>query len=142
MIREERYVHSHKPYAVRLDSLDVGDKSYHTVEAIWFRGTVGEPVAVYGKLWDVQTEVPADVHEFLARHDDGRYGGDAKARWDGVTLWAPNTEFYTACERHRLLEVALANYPAVPSGYDGWWTFEDDRRRHRAFLNRLKEKNT
>lgn len=142
MIREDKYVHSHRPYAVKLDSLNISDRSCHTVEAIWFRGRVAEPIAVYGALWDVQSEAPTDVHDFLRRHDDGRYGGNAYTRWDGTSLWAPNTEFYTAIERQRLLQVALDNYPNVPEGFDGWWTFEDDRARHRAWLNQLKEKRT
>jgi hypothetical protein len=127
MIREDRFVISHKPYAVDLGSLRVTEigEGYTTatVNAIWFRRRRGETVAVYGHLWDHQNPPLSSAVDFLTRHDDGRYGGRALARWDGSTLWAPETPFEVAQERQEMLRVALDAYPAAPSGYDGWWTF-------------------
>lgn len=127
MIREDRFLLSRRPYAVDLESLQVREigEGYttSTVTAIWFRRRRGETVAVYGHLWDHQNPPSLSAHEFLARHDDGRYGGRALARWDGSTLWAPETPYEVASLRHAVLLRALTNYPEVPDGYNGWWTF-------------------
>lgn len=127
MIREDRFVLSRRPYAVDLDSLRVAEigEGYTTatVDAIWFRRRRGETVAVYGELWDHQNPPPQSAAEFLARHDDGRYGGRALARWDGSTLWAPETPFETAAKRQATLQRALTDFPDVPAGHDGWWVF-------------------
>lgn len=127
MIREDRFLISRKPYAVDLDSLHVTEivegHTTATVNAVWFRRRRGETVAVYGELWDHQNPPSLSAREFLARHDDGRYGGHAMARWDGSTLWAPETSFEVALQRQVVLQRALSAYPEVPEGYDGWWTF-------------------
>ncbi len=128
MIREGRFLISRKPYAVDLNSLHVTElgEGYFTakVDAIWFRRRRGQTGAVYGELWDHQTPQPTSAHEFLYRHDDGRYGGRALARWDGSTLWAPETPYEVAQQRQKTLAEALIRYPALPAGCDGWWTFQ------------------
>lgn len=127
MIREDRFVLSRRTYAVDLDSLRVTEigEGYTTatVNAIWFRRRRGETVAVYGHLWDHQNPPSLSAAEFLARHDDGRYGGRALARWDGSALWAPETPFEEAAHRQATLQRTLTDYPDVPAGYDGWWSF-------------------
>lgn len=127
MIREDRFILSRRPYAVDLGGLRVTEigEGYTTatVGAIWFRRRRGQTVAVYGELWDHQNPPPLSATGFLARHDDGRYGGRALARWDGSTLWAPETPFELASLRQEALQRALTNYPEVPDGYNGWWTF-------------------
>ncbi|BAL87184.1 hypothetical protein AMIS_19640 [Actinoplanes missouriensis 431] len=104
MIREDRFLLSRRPYAVDLGSLHVREigEGYttSTVSAIWFRRRRGETVAVYGHLWDHQNPPARSAIEFLERHDDGRYGGRAEARWDGSTLWAPETPVEVASLRH------------------------------------------
>lgn len=135
MIREDKFVMSHRPYAVNLDSLRVHTeepdpaKNWHNrvhkvaVDAVWFRRRSGVTVACVGTLWDIQRDPkPGDVHEALRRHDDGRYGGDCAGRWDGEKYWGAQQP-YTAAEHLELLRPMLANYPAVPPGFDGWWTF-------------------
>lgn len=133
MIREDKFLISHAPYAVDLDSFQVEERGTDTsrpwyrgtVTAIWYRRKHGVVTAHFGTLWDSQTEKPADAEAFLRAHDDGRYGGDCKARWNGQNLWAPDTPWERQNELQRLLSNALDySYPAAPPGFDGWWTFK------------------
>lgn len=124
MRREEKFVLSHRPYAVNLSSLCVDDIDRPTAEAVWFRRRKGVTVACVGVLWDIQRPIPAGMSEFLRRHDDGRYGGDCMGRWDGERYWGSQDP--EEIERHlTLLRPMLASYPEIPDGYDGWWTFRD-----------------
>jgi len=131
VIREDRFLISHKPYAVDLTSLrntnhEPGGRYWGVIDAVWFRRRNGVTVACIGDLWDNQNTAPADAREFLARHDDGRYGGDCAGRWDGKSYWGNVT--LDQQERHlAILRPMLANYPAIPPGYDGWWTFQERR---------------
>ena len=132
MIREDKFLISRKPYAVDLSSLrgsrtstpqGRNDYTYNgTINAVWFRRRRGVTVACIGHLWDLQHPEPADAHQFLEQHTDGRYGGDTHGRWDGDSYWGNVT--LAKQQRHlAILQPMLANYPAVPDGYDGWWRF-------------------
>lgn len=122
MNREDRFVQSHRPYAVDLASLAVRDGNYCTLNAAWFRRRKGATVACLGRLWDVQRSTPESAADFLAMHDDGRYGGDCEGRWDGERYWG--SQLPDVIEAHlALLKPMLAAYPAIVAGYDGWWRF-------------------
>lgn len=132
MIREDRFLISRKPYAVDLSSLrgsrtqtPQGRNEYYfggRIDAVWFRRRRGETVACIGELWDLQYPEPADAVQFLTQHADGRHGGDCIGRWDGESYWGNVT--LDQQEQHlAILRPMLANYPAVPEGFDGWWTF-------------------
>jgi hypothetical protein len=145
MLKAEKFRISDKPYAVDLSSLRVTWTDRQSglvrgdIDAVWFRrrraGYNGplRTVACAGVLWDFQRpegSAPLDQPEpvvpdalaFLTAHDDGRYGGDCKARWDGTNLWSLEDE--ADRERYRkILVPMLAAYPAVPPGYSGWWVF-------------------
>lgn len=146
MRRETRFVMSHKPYAVDLSSLDIETcigyqgREYvrGVVQAVWFRrrrrGGFGPngavvTVACVGTLWDSQDIVPADGREFLERHGDGRYGGHCAGRWDGAGYWGSEDPDVMA-EHLAILRPMLDGYtaspknPPLPSGFDGWWTFQ------------------
>lgn len=143
MRREDRFVMSHKPYAVALSSLrtqrnegQAGPYWYCTVTAVWFRrrrtGRSGPlvTVACIGSLWNHQRPEPADAEAFLHAHTDGRYGGNCKGRWDGAGYWGAE-EPEVAAQHLEVLRPMLASYEQDPSnpravaerGYDGWWTF-------------------
>jgi hypothetical protein len=132
VIRETRFVHSHKPYAVDLHSLrgsrtesPQGLNPYSFggwIDAVWFRGTTQAPAACIGELWDFQYPEPRHALEFLAAHTDGRYGADCVARWDGESFWG-NVTLEQQEKYLKILKPMLENYPALPDGYDGWWTF-------------------
>lgn len=129
MIREDRFLISRKPYAVDLGSLsqyhrtEGSTHASYRVDAVWFRRRRGITVACIGTLWDIQTDpAPKDVAEFLARHDDGRYGGTCDGRWDGERYWGAQEPDVIASHLD-LLRPMLANYPEIPAGYDGWYTF-------------------
>jgi hypothetical protein len=140
LIREDRFVISRRPYAVDLSSLrgtvepsPQGRRpSYYRgrIDAVWFRRkTIGWgadkntiTVACIGTLWDSQDDQPANAREFLERHDDGRYGGDCDGRWDGTSYWG-NVTLEQQKQHLAILRPMLANYPAIPDGYDGWWRF-------------------
>ncbi|MFF1957999.1 hypothetical protein ACFVWX_13535 [Streptomyces sp. NPDC058220] len=121
MIHEDRFLISCRPYAIDLTSLH-NTEHKSTVNAVWFRRKQGVTAACLGTLWDIQRPAPADAGEFLTRHDDGRYGGDCDGRWDGENYWGAQRP--NVIEEHlTLLRPMLANYPAIPPGYDGWWRF-------------------
>lgn len=127
MIREDRFLISRRLYAVDLTSFRLREDTKTgwfggRITAVWFRRRRGVTVACVGTLWDYQKPAPADALEFLARHDDGRYGGNCLGRWDGENYWGAQVP--DVIERHlALLRPMLANYPAIPDGYDGWWRF-------------------
>jgi hypothetical protein len=128
MRREEGFVHSHRPYAVDLSTLSVstldGGRSVRsTVRAVWFRGTVNAPVACTGKLWNIERTAPSTAEQFLARHTDGRYGGECESRWTGESFWTVLGDPEESAADLAFLRTALAEYPALPDGCDGWWTF-------------------
>jgi hypothetical protein len=143
MIREGKFVLSHRPYAVDLASFHTIDPNngdgltaepsewtWARIDAVWFRrrgtgyGALKRMVTVacVGHLRDLQRPPPVDAADFLARHDDGRYGGDCEGRWDGERYWG--SQLPDIIEQHlELLRPMLAAYPAVPAAYDGWWRF-------------------
>lgn len=133
MIREDKFLISKRPYAVKLDTLIVhqhgrtpgsGEGFWHgRIDAVWFRRRRGETVACCGELWDYQDVEPKDGETFLLAHDDGRYGGSTEARWDGVGLWSNGLSLVDEQLCLDILRPMLENYPAIPPGYDGWWRF-------------------
>ncbi|CAM4387608.1 hypothetical protein [Nocardiopsis rhodophaea] len=136
MHRETRFLISRRPYAVDLNSLRIetrtrydGEPYYEgRINAVWYRRRKGVTYACIGTLWDIQHDLPRGGAEFLARHDDGRYGGDCHGRWDGTRYWGAQVPEVT--ERHLLvLRPMLDHFPTVPEGYDGWWTFHPPRAR-------------
>ena len=139
MIREDRFLISRKPFAIDLATVtgsqhERGDRIAFsgTANALWFRRQSGVTRACLGslKLWShylprrLDLDDPRDV---LSADLDGRYGGDCEGRWDGERYWGaqePDVQ-----EQHlAILRLMLAKYPALPPGYDGWWTFQGGNR--------------
>lgn len=134
MRRTDRFLISQKPYAVDLNTLRTAEKTrvdgshfyFGRIDAVWFRRKQGVTVACVGTLWDFQDTLPTTGVEFVERHTDGRYGGDCDGRWDGERYWG--AQHPKTIEEHlALLRPMLAAYPALPSGYDGWWTFHEPK---------------
>ena len=133
MHREDKFVMSHRQYAVDLSSLRVerdpngtvwtGSRPRVAINAMWFRRKHGITTAHVGVLWDYQRPAPVDAAEFLERHDDGRYGGDYLARWDGKWFWAAGQDPEENARYLKLLKPVLAEFPKIPAGHDGWWRF-------------------
>lgn len=131
MIREDKFLISRAPYAVNLDSLKVTEYTrdnasiYYgaTIEAVWFRRKAGVLTSHLGTIWDYQNERPADAADFLRSNEDGRYGGNCVARWDGESFWG-NVSLEAQTRYLEVLRPMLENYPAAPPGFDGWWTFK------------------
>lgn len=127
MRREDRFVMSHRPYAVDLKSLRVeqreGAWARATIDAAWFRRRSGVTAACIGSLWDFQETDPATAIDFLAQHGDGRYGGDCRARWDGESLWCAGQDPEENARFLELLRPMLDAYPEIPDCYSGWWVF-------------------
>lgn len=131
MIREDKFLISRAPYAVQLDSLSsetyygqIQNHYRYTIQAAWFRRHGGRTVACVGYLHTSQETETTDVARVLADFTDGRYGGDCKARWDGDNLWAPESTWDEMTAYEEFLRPMLENCPAVPPGFDGWWTFK------------------
>ena len=126
---------SHKPFAVDLGSFRDGELYSHgnrfsvhaRIDAVWYRRKDGETRACVGALglWsqNLKQEVdPADPIAVLTADLDSRYGGDCHARWDGTGYWGAE-EPEVVREHLALLRPMLEDFPVVPDGYDGWWTF-------------------
>lgn len=127
MRHEDRFVQSHRPYAVNLATLRRADvltdrPVWWRVEAVWFRRRNGITIACVGELRTIQDPRPKDAIDFLIRYTDGRYGGDCHGRWDGENYWGAQQPD-TIAEHLELLRPMLANHPAIPYGFDGWWSF-------------------
>ncbi|MDX2528014.1 hypothetical protein [Streptomyces europaeiscabiei] len=138
MIRETRFLISRKPFAVDLATVTGsqhprGERHAFsgTANALWFRRQAGVTRACLGtlKLWSHYLPEPLDLddpHAILSADLDGRYGGDTDGRWDGTGYWG--AEVPDIQEQHlAILRPMLANYPEIPPGYDGWWTFQPAR---------------
>lgn len=136
MIRSDRFLISRKPFAVDLSTVTGeqqprGDRSAFnfsgTANALWFRRKDGVTRACLGtlKLWSHFLPEALDLTDpraVLAADLDGRYGGDCQGRWDGERYWGAQEPFQQSLHL-AVLEPMLANYPAAPDGYDGWWRF-------------------
>jgi hypothetical protein len=132
MIREEKFIQSHAPYAVHLGHFRPPgpERTQATIGAAWFRRRRAQntgpmlTVACAGYLAECLIDpAPRDAADFLARMTDGRYGGHALARWDGHNLWAPEMGEDERAKYKALLVPMLAGFPAIPPGLSGWWTF-------------------
>lgn len=131
MHREDKFVMSHRPYAVNLSSFRIdeirtgwrGEYACATVNAVWFRRKNGVNQAIAGELWDSQWDIPKDAVQFLEQHDDGRYGGRPFARWDGTSFWCAGQDPEENAGYLELLKPMLAGFPAAPEGYSAWWRF-------------------
>ena len=134
MIREDRFLISRKPYAIDLSTVTIERHHQHdtywlsgSCQAVWFRRKSGTTYVCLGslRLWAHWLREEPDVSSpeaILSNNLDSRYGGDPDGRWDGERYWGSQKPLVQS--RHlALLEPMLANYPAVPAGYDGWWRF-------------------
>lgn len=129
MKREAKFLMSHRPYAVDLGSLHKRFRAREgggywdcRVVATWFRRRSGVTMACIGYLWDYQDVEPTTTEQFLQAHDDGRYGGTTTGRWDGEGYWGEQAPSAMQDDLD-LLRPMLDAFPAVPEGFDGWWTF-------------------
>lgn len=118
----DKFMISHKPVAVDPEGLVLSSVGTARLKAVWFRRRNGVTVACLGTLWDHQDPAPETFEEFLKRCDTGRYGPDCEGRWDGTNYWGSQRP-ETMREHLAILVPMLVNYPEVPPGYDGWWTF-------------------
>jgi hypothetical protein len=135
VIRLAKFTQSKAPYAVDLGSFvprrDGTAWSYARISAVWFRRRRGGwddqmlTVACAGYISECLIDpAPRDAADFLERMTDGRYGGNCEARWDGYSLWTEPG--WTEEARARMLAILrpmLDNHPAIPPGYDGWYSF-------------------
>lgn len=119
----DRFMISRKPIAVDPGGLVTG-RAGNTARlpAVWFRRRNQITVACLGALWGIFDPAPGDWQEFMSRCSTGRYGPDCEGRWDGDRYWG--AQYPGVIEEHlAILVPMLVNYPEVPEGYDGWWTF-------------------
>ncbi|MFD9569949.1 hypothetical protein ACFWBI_08905 [Streptomyces sp. NPDC059982] len=135
MHRETRFLISRKPYAIELTTI-TGEQHQRgnlisfsgTAHALWFRRKASTTYACTGSLMLFSHHLPArldlnDPQAILSADLDGRYGGTAHGRWDGTRYWGAQEPLQMGLDL-TLLEPMLANYPAIPDDYDGWWTFQ------------------
>lgn len=136
MRRETRFLISRKPFAIDLSTVTAeqeqrGDRAAWNLSgsatAVWYRRQQGVTRACIGSLmlFSHHQAEPVDLADpvaILSADLDGRYGGDCHGRWDGERYWGAQQP--EVMEQHlALLRPMLADYPTVPDGYDGWWTY-------------------
>jgi len=138
MIRETKFLISRKPFAIDLTTVTGSQHprgDLHTfrgyANAVWYRRQNGTTRACLGtlKLWSHYLPEPLDLDDpraILSADLDGRYGGDCDGRWDGERYWGAQEPHMQALHL-TVLEPMLATFPAIPAGYDGWWTFQAPR---------------
>jgi hypothetical protein len=130
VIKVSKFRFSHRPYAVDLSSFRVTSSTSEesvscrvTFDAVWFRGPKTAPKACIGQLREyVSLAADHDPERVLLSMDDGRYGGDCLGRWNGTGYWGSEDPDVQA-EHLAILRPMLENFPAIPRGFDGWWTF-------------------
>jgi len=138
MRRETRFLISRKQFAIDLSTV-TGTLNQRgsqwsfsgTCHAVWYRRKDGVTRACLGTLmlFSHHLTEPVDVTDpaaILSADMDGRYGGDCHARWDGENYWGSQKPTEQALHL-TVLEPMLANYPVIPDGHDGWWTFQEAR---------------
>lgn len=134
MIREDRFLISHKAYAFDLSTV-VGEQNEREgrftfsghADAVWYRRKAGSTRACLGTvmLWNHYLKEPLDLSDprsVLSADLDGRYGGSCQGRWDGERYWGAQEPFRMSLDL-TVLEPMMADYPILPDGYDGWWRF-------------------
>lgn len=131
MRRLDKFLISKAPYAVDLDSMTIATLNVDDyiaahrvdIQAVWFRRRQGVTVACVGYLWDITKTPPPTALAFVEGHNDGRYGGNTTGRWNGTGYWGHEDPKVQAVHLE-LLRPMLDNYPNIPEGFDGWWTFK------------------
>ena len=136
MYREDKFVFSHRPYAVDLSSLRIkiskgwnGEYAHGEISAVWFRRKNGVTFACVGELHDSQWGAPKGAACFLERYEDGCYGGRPFARWDGTGVWYAGQDPEENARHLELLRTVLDAYHADPKApdlgdrWDYWWRF-------------------
>lgn len=124
MRKLEKFVISKSPYAINLESFKIDATGMRTVEAVWFRRKDKKVAACLGQLREYfHKDKPTTVLDFIEQFTDGRYGGSCWARFDGG-FWTPEEDPNKAKSYLEFLKPMLDNYPAIPKGFDGWWTFK------------------
>lgn len=138
MRRDTRFLISRKPFAIDLSTVTLEgserDGAYWLTgdcQAVWYRRKSGVTYACLGSLrlwaqWRREKPDLSSPEAMLGNDLDSRYGGDPAGRWDGERYWGSQKPFEQALHL-TVLEPMLANYPVIPEGYDGWWTFQPAR---------------
>lgn len=95
--------------------------------AIWFKRRDGIISVSMGTLRNYYNtdlfEEPSGLFEFLRSYEDGRFGGDCVARFDGKNLWSDSKNVEVNKQRLKVLNSILGKFPNLPKNYDGWWRF-------------------
>lgn len=128
MIKVAKFRFSYRPYAIDLSSFEVaweGERSSRvTFDAVWFRGPKTAPKACIGQLREyVSLAADHDPERVLLNMNDGRYGGECLGRWNGTGYWGADGDLDVQARHLEILRPMLENFPAIPRGFDGWWTF-------------------
>lgn len=106
------------------------DDGWPTVDAIWHEYLHGLHVVAIGLyhpfVRDIDAE-PADgrYESWIAADDDGSHlGVELIASWDGQDLYRHDwlADLGGSYDMVELLAAATRRFPAVPDGWDGWWT--------------------
>jgi hypothetical protein len=134
MIRETRFRISRKPYAIDLNTVTLTATEHDgrywltgTCQAVWYRRKAGITRACIGKLdlWAQWLSEEPDLSSpaaMLGNALDGGYGGDPAGRWDGTGYWGSEVPEVQGLHL-AVLRPMLAEFPVIPDGYDGWWSF-------------------
>jgi hypothetical protein len=114
------------PSSFKLSDVNVradGSEYWHGyVGAIWFKKRNSRLYVTIGTLSHGGSNDPKDYDDFVARWDDGRYGGSPIAQWDGEKLWTPAPVTKWEADMYVDTLTPLHNhFPYLPVDYDGWY---------------------
>lgn len=134
MIRREKFVMAHKPYAIDLTTVSGAQKERDgrfffrgSCRAVWFRRKDRVTRACLGSLhlWAHYLTDRVDMSSpeaVLSADLDGRYGGQMEGRWDGSRYFGAQEPRLIQRDLE-ILSPMLENFPQVPEGFSGWWSF-------------------
>lgn len=126
-LSKKLYAINRNGFTVATDTTQNGQPTHrYALEAIWFRKRSNGRLAVFkGILWDFSRGgEPYTVDEFMEKVGTARYGGRPVGCWDGEETWnIPNLKEQLAFVQE--VDPYLQNYPAIPSGYEGWYRMVD-----------------
>jgi hypothetical protein len=124
MKKTQKFIISKKRYALKIDEIELIKTSNGRMKvyapAVWFKKINGRINACIGYLWDCSGE--ENAKEWVENFSDGRHGGSLIAKFDGENYWGEQN-IKKQKEYIEILSKMLKNYPEIPDGYDGWYTF-------------------
>lgn len=146
----QKYVASKKLYAVNPSQFEVIERERdvqgtlvttwsYVLPAVWFRKrSNGRMAAFVGSIWDHSSNQAGRPEGFRWSYSDfvelvgtARYGGTPEGCVDeaGIAWWGNGAQNDAEFQQswHPVLHEMILNRPALPAGFEGWFTLDERR---------------